>query len=106
MYRNIGHILKKMIKEILDNSAAKHECCSVWIFGSAINNIKPRDIDILYVYIPINQESWIRAIGFRKYMEDQFSKLLNIQPHVILLTESEEAETNFVEDEHCRKIYP
>ncbi len=99
-------MLKRMTKESLYRSAAEHECLSVWIFGSALNSINPRDIDILYVYLPTSKDSWIRAIEFRKYMEGSFLKLFNVQSHVILLTESEEAEIGFITKEYCEKIYP
>lgn len=72
------------------------------LFGSALISDDPRDVDVLLIY-PNSMTPEV-AIEARRRMVVELGKLLGRRIHSVLLSESEEAETQFIQKEKCRPI--
>ncbi len=72
---------------------------SWYLFGSTLKNIsRANDIDILITYNQDQESTMIR--------EHLKSFVFTLPVHLVLLTEQEELELEFVQTQGCKRIFP
>lgn len=89
--------------------AASESCSlvdSVWIFGSCLVTNRPNDIDLLVVYDPASSLEVSGVLSCREVLAAHLLSVLQLKPHIILLSRDEELELKFSESEGGRKIWP
>lgn len=74
----------------------------LFLFGSALHSATPRDIDILVVY-PAALDAH-DALRFRSKLVTKLKKYSSILVHVVLLSDREEHQVEFVRNENCRPL--
>lgn len=93
-----------MIKEIILSSQINNTCKSVYLFGSAYTSLTPSDIDIIYIY----KETYFcyeHAIYFRKTISQKITEMFNIPADIVLLSETEEIELNYLQNVNSFKLW-
>lgn len=73
---------------------------SVFVFGSALISRNPNDLDLLVVYDPAECPP-SQARDKSESLASELTRGLELQPHVVVLTKSEEQEVQFVQSEGC-----
>lgn len=74
----------------------------LFLFGSARYSENPRDVDILVVYGSALSPD--KALHFRAKLIRKLKKYIAIPIHVILLSDNEEREVEFIKGENCRLL--
>lgn len=74
----------------------------IFLFGSAMSSETPHDIDLLITYAATEDPQ--AAVQFRKKLRSRLGKYVPLPLHIILLSESEEAQTQFISREHGRPL--
>lgn len=74
----------------------------IFLFGSAMSSETPHDIDILITYA--GAEPPQAALQFRREFKSRLEKYVSLPLHIILLSESEEIQTQFISREHGRPL--
>ena len=76
---------------------------SRYVFGSAVYSETPSDIDVAVIYdnryVTVEE-----AIAYRRELVAEMVKLNSMMIDVILLSEEEEKEMNFIENAKCFKF--
>jgi predicted nucleotidyltransferase len=72
----------------------------VFVFGSASNSGNPKDLDLLVVYDPAECPP-SQARDKAEVLALELARDLKLQPHVVVLTKSEEEEVRFIQSEGC-----
>jgi predicted nucleotidyltransferase len=81
----------------------QREACNwaaVFVFGSALTSKNPNDLDLLVVYDPEAcplEQARDKALK----LASELSGEIGLQPHVVVLTESEERSVRFIQREGC-----
>lgn len=73
---------------------------NVFVFGSALRAENPNDLDLLVVYDPVvcpPKQARDRA----EALASELTRDIGLQPHVVVLTKSEEQNVRFVQSEEC-----
>ena len=74
----------------------------LFLFGSVLYSENPRDIDILIVYASSLKPTG--ALHFRAKLIKKLKKYVTIPIHVVLLSQTEERELEFIKRENCRLL--
>jgi predicted nucleotidyltransferase len=76
----------------------------VWLFGSALSSDQPADIDLLVVY---RQDllAPTAAASLREPVRHAVRQISDLDAHIVILNQSESAETSFAEHEGARLLY-
>ena len=70
------------------------------LFGSAVVDDQPRDIDILLIYDP-EQFSVDHSIGFRRRIRELLTNATGLLADIVLLSIREAEETRFLDQIHA-----
>lgn len=92
--------LQKMMNFHIHGDKLREINVKVYLFGSARKSSSPRDIDLLLIYdkelITVDRILWIKNY-IRNYIDSKFNKPVDI----IVLSQKEEKESNFIKEENC-----
>lgn len=77
---------------------------NIYLFGSALTEINPEDIDLLFVYSS-EAYSFNSILELRRRVRSLISNTLNKKIDIILLSDKEVLNNSFIEDEGAVLIY-
>ena len=96
MLNNNGSTLRRILKESLKVSGADRICHSVYIFGSWLSTFDAQDIDLLFIYFPIDKNSYKYALNFRRVISIEVDSKMKSKADLVLLTVEEERELDYI----------
>jgi predicted nucleotidyltransferase len=77
---------------------------SVWLFGSAVSSSRPSDVDLLVIYRPAELAP-VEASNLRAVLESAVERVSDLDADVVVLSESEAFEVDFVRRERAQCLY-
>lgn len=98
-------MLKKIINDWHSTSNMSGIITKIYIFGSYVKTLQPKDVDILLVYLPIENSDYSRAIKCRQELAKVIFKKLNRVADITLLSENEEKTSFFAKRESAKLIW-
>ncbi len=73
---------------------------SVYVFGSALRSANPSDLDLLVIYEPRLCPPK-QARDTAETLVAELTRDMGLQPHVVVLTKTEEQDVGFIQNEGC-----
>ena len=106
--KNSGHIWhrKKRIATSVETSGEHDLDPRIYVFGSWLWSLAPRDIDLLIVYRSTGIDDILNAVRMREQLRQNVQALLGLQVHFVTLTQSEETQLQFAADTRAVMLYP
>jgi predicted nucleotidyltransferase len=88
-------MLKRIVKETLLDSGVVELIDGVYLFGSSLSSVTPKDIDILIVYNDLGKNRIRLIIKFKSLVSMRIKDEVNKNVDIVLLNLEEYAETGY-----------
>lgn len=99
----ITHLLKEIENNTSYELVKEKYNLSIYLFGSSVYKDKPKDIDILLLY-PRKSKYILEIIEFKNNMKKILKKQLLISIDILLLSNEEENDLDFINNEMAINI--
>ncbi len=92
--------MKKNLLITALQSEGKRQLLRIYLFGSFLSSDSYFDVDVLIVFSS-RIYSMVDMLSYRNFIRTNFLQRFGVQMDILLLTENEAENNNFIEEEGC-----